>query len=207
MRYHTITVLSVMGLAAVFGCSSTETRSSRTTITHNPPTTAATTSTMKESDMRPMLSDANILAIIEEANTGEVQEGQLAQQRASNPQVRLFASKVTQDHRALLEQSSNLASRMNITPSLPRDSRTMTVEHQAVVDSLKAKSGEAFDRAYLEHQIQTHETVLRRLDEVAMDAQRSDLRSFLAQVRPGFQAHLKEARDLQRNLTPMPPGM
>jgi hypothetical protein len=40
-----------------------------------------------------------------------------------------------------------------------------------------------------------------------MDAQRSDLRSFLAQVRPGFQAHLKEAQDLQRNLTPMPPGM
>jgi putative membrane protein len=188
----------------LFGCSTTETRSSRTTITHNPPATS--TSTMRESDMRPMLSDANILAIIEAANTGEVQEGQLAQQRASNPQVRLFASKVTQDHRVLLEQGSNLASRMNITPSLPRDSRNMTAEHQAAVDSLKAKSGEAFDRAYLEHQIQTHETVLRKLDEVAMDA-RSDLRSFLAQVRPGFQAHLKEARDLQRNLTPMPPGM
>jgi predicted outer membrane protein len=147
MRYHTITVLSVMGLAAVlFGCSTSETRSSRTTITHNPPETApgtSTSQTMRESDMRPMLSDANILAIIEAANTGEVQEGQLAQQRASNPQVRLFASKVTQDHRVLLEQGSNLASRMNITPSLPRDSRNMTAEHQAAVDSLKAKSGEA----------------------------------------------------------------
>jgi putative membrane protein len=117
-----------------------------------------------------------------------------------NPEVRLYASRMTQEHQALLDQSSNLASRLNITPALPPGDRELTSEHQVDVESLKSKSGEAFDRAYLEHKIQVHEQVLRRLEDAAMEAQHPEVRTLLAQVQPGIQAHLKAARDLQRDL-------
>ena len=178
------------------GCSS-DSGSSRTTITQMAPTT--TSVERRERAVRPTLTDANILAILEAANRDEIMEGKLAQQRAMNPEVRLYASRITQEHQTLLEQSSNLASRLNITPTLPPGDRELTSEYQVDIESLKSKSGEAFDRAYLEHKIQMHEQVLRRVEVLPWKRSipNADL---VAQVQPGIRAHLKAARDLQRDL-------
>ncbi len=193
-----VTFVVTAGLVALLvGCSS-DSGSSRTTITQTAQTT--TSVDRREGAVRPTLTDANILAILEAANRDEIMEGKLAQQRAMNPEVRLYASRMTQEHQTLLEQSSNLASRLNITPTLPPGDRELTSEHQVDIESLKSKSGEAFDRAYLDHKIRMHEQVLRKLEDAAMEAQHPEVRTLLAQVQPGIHAHLKAARDLQRDL-------
>jgi putative membrane protein len=191
-------VVSISLVALLAGCSG-DSGSRRTTISQ---TSETTNVEGRDAVMRPTraLTDANILAILEAANKGEIMEAKLAQQRAMNPEVRLYASRMTQEHQALLDQGSNLASRLNITPALPAGDRELTTEHQVDIESLKSKSGEAFDRAYLDHKIQVHEQVLRRLEDAAMEAQHPEVRTLLAQVQPGIQAHLKAARDLQRGL-------
>jgi putative membrane protein len=100
----------------------------------------------------------------------------------------------------MLEDGSNLASRMNITPSMPAFGTNMASEHDAMVQVLKAKSGDAFDRAYLEHEVQLHEDVMKRLDEVSIDARHPELKTYLTQARAAIQAHMKRAYDLQRSI-------
>ena len=155
---------------------------------------------MRGSSMR-RLTDANILAILEAANVHTIQESQLAQQRAANPDVRLLASRLTQERQALQEQNSNAASRLNITPALPAGERDMTVSNQQHLESLKDKSGDAFDEAYLEHRIEMDEKVLNQLDEASSDVQSTDVRTLVAQAKAGIQANLKTARELQRDVT------
>jgi putative membrane protein len=157
-------------------------------------------SSMREPGMR-RLTDANILAILEASSFHTIQESKLAQQRAANPDVRLLASRLTQDHQALQQETSNVASRLNVTPALPAGERDMAMTNQSSMESLREKSGDAFDEAFLTHRIQMHEKMLNRLDEASTDVQSSDVRTLLAQARAGIQAHLKTARELQRDVT------
>ena len=202
---QTLTALAIIGLGTLlFACSVSQ--SSRT-VTPAPPATQSSTEmrsdgTMMRSDgtVRPVLTDANILAILDSANSSAVEDGKLAQQRATNPEVRLYAGRVAQEHQDMLERGSNLASRMNITPSMPPRGPNLATEHQATMQTLKAKSGDAFDRAYLEQEVQTHEDVLKKLDEAFMDARSPELKSYLTQARADVQTHLKKAYDLRRGL-------
>ncbi|MGH7230810.1 MAG: DUF4142 domain-containing protein [Nitrospiraceae bacterium] len=214
MRHYKMAAFAAMaGLVALGSGCADDSSSRRTTVTHSPPTvtsdgrivndsrTAMRDPGIRDPGMRRTLTDANILAILEATSFHTIEESKLAQQRATNPDVRLLASRLTQDHQALQEQSSNVASRLNVTPALPAGERALSIKNQDSMDALKQKSGDAFDEAYLEHRIQMHEKVLDRLDEASMNVQSADVRTLLAQARAGIQANLKTARELQRDVT------
>lgn len=158
-------------------------------------------SRMTEERMARRITDANMLAILESANRNTIQESKLAQQRASHPDVRLFANRLQTDHEMMLQQGSNVASRMNMAPTLPPGEKDLTTsQEESEMEALKGKSGEDFDRAFLDHRIQMHEKILGKLNDGGYEAQNADVRTFVAQAKPGIQSHLKTARDLRRNL-------
>lgn len=63
------------------------------------------------------------------------------------------------------------------------------------------ESGTGFDRAYIDHEIAYHRTVLDALDNVLIpNATNAELREMLVGVRPAFEAHLKHAQSLRQTL-------
>ena len=151
------------------------------------------------------LTDAQIIGVLDFANQQEIQEGQVAQQRAASAAVRDFATRMQRDHAALAQQGSNLASRLNVMPAPPMAAQSTMTAHRAEADALNTKSGYDFDRAYVQHNIMEHQRLLSQLDEISRDARNPELQTMVAQARPALQAHLQAAMQIDQLLRSAPP--
>ena len=145
----------------------------------------------------PISSDAHIVALLHESNLGEIQAGTLAQQRATDTEVRTFAALMITHHTTLDTAMTRLAASVGIVPVLP-DSALPRIQ-QAEMAVLQATSaGTTFDRVYIGQQIVAHRRTLTLVDTSIARAQRAELRTMLqAQVRPAVAAHLQQAITIQ----------
>jgi putative membrane protein len=143
-----------------------------------------------EDELR-LLTDAQIAAVTEAVNTGEIQQAHLALVRSRNPQVRAFALNMIVDHDAMSEQQNRLLARMGVAPMPnPVSARLAAIgEQQSAV--LERHSGLAFDILYMHAQIQDHRTALELLDrQLIPSAREPALRALLFHARPMVVRHL-----------------
>jgi putative membrane protein len=68
--------------------------------------------------------------------------------------------------------------------------------------NLKKMKGTAFDKAYIDHEVEYHQTVLDAVDKTLIpSAKNEELKALLVKVRPTFVAHLDHAKQLQSQLS------
>ena len=68
--------------------------------------------------------------------------------------------------------------------------------------NLKKLKGEAFDKAYVDHEVAYHQQVLDALDKTLIpNASNAELKALLVKVRPAFVAHLDHAKMVQSSLS------
>ena len=66
---------------------------------------------------------------------------------------------------------------------------------------LKKLKGAEFDRAYIDHEVTYHQTVIDALDKTLVpNAKNEELKALLIKVRPAFVAHLEHAKSIQAKL-------
>ena len=66
---------------------------------------------------------------------------------------------------------------------------------------LKQLKGDAFDKAYVDHEVAYHQQVLDAVDKTLIpNAPNADLKALLVKMRPAFVAHLEHAKQLQASL-------
>ena len=85
---------------------------------------AADTSSMSmgsQSGQPGALSDANIVALLDEANMADSATGAYVVTRATNPDVKAFAKLMMGEHHALRAQGQQLAKRLGVTPQMPAE--------------------------------------------------------------------------------------
>jgi putative membrane protein len=146
-----------------------------------------------------MQSDADIMGVLHQSNLNEINEANLALSTASDTGVRSFAQMMVTDHTTLDQQGSALAASLGITPIL-RDS-TLVQEAATAMAQLGAQSGTAFDRLYMDKQVDDHQQTLAIVDAAIQTATDNTLRAALAtQVRPVIVAHLQMAEDIQARI-------
>jgi putative membrane protein len=146
------------------------------------------------------LSDANIVALLAIANQSDIEGGQLAETKASSREVRSYGTRMISDHASMLNQGNQLSKQLMINPVQPALGQQMLSEHQKSMEALKKKSGDQFDRAYMEHEIQMHQKVIRLVDEATQAADDPQLRTLLQQSRPALEDHLEQARMVKQSL-------
>jgi putative membrane protein len=95
--------------------------------------------------------DKTFLKHAAEGGYAEVQLGQLAAQKATNPDVKAFAQKMVDDHSALNEKMMPFAQQVGVTPPTAMDKKD-----QALYNQLKGLSGDAFDKAYVKAMVTDH---------------------------------------------------
>jgi putative membrane protein len=144
--------------------------------------TAATTTTVSASDKK----------FVEKAAAGgmaEVQEAQLAQQKADDQKVKDFAQQMITDHTAANQQLTTLAQKKDITVPADLDSKD-----QKELDKLGKLDGKKFDKAYMKDQVKDHQAMLTLLQKEAKRGKDADLKSFAEQTVPTVQKHLEMAQ-------------
>ncbi len=160
----------------------------------------ATTATSAGETAAPM-TDANILAVMHEANTAEIAAAQTALKHASATSVKAFARRMIRDHRAMDAKGEQIAKAANITPlAAASDSLSQHADHEMA--QLDSATGPAFDRAYMDDQVNDHQTVLAMLQQAQTSAQNPQLKTAVDSAVTKVQQHLDLAKKVQGELKP-----
>jgi putative membrane protein len=147
------------------------------------------------------LDDPTIVAIFDAANTYDVETSGLALHQSHSKAVRDLAQQFVNDHKAVREQGRDLAKRLGVTPTPPKDF-DLALDHAKAMKELRSKSGADFDKAYVAHEVAYHQAVLDALSGTLIPAIKNpELKAFVEKVGPAFQGHLEAAKQLQKRLT------
>ena len=147
------------------------------------------------------VTDAQIAAIVVTANQVDIDAGNLAAARSASADVRKFAQQMVTDHTGVNKQAGELVAKLKVTPETNSTSESLKAGGEKNVASLKALTGDAFDKAYIEHEVAYHEQVLQALDKTLIPgAKNAELKSLLIKVRPAFVAHLEHAKHVRSSL-------
>lgn len=129
--------------------------------------------------------DSAFLKNAAEGGMSEVELGQLAQQKATDPAVKEFGAMMVKDHSAANEKLKALAASKNV--SLPGSSSVMQKATKTKLDML---SGNTFDKSYVKGMIEDHKADIKEFQKEASQGKDADARAFAAATLPTLQAHL-----------------
>jgi putative membrane protein len=137
------------------------------------------------------LTDSEIAYIYLQANQFDVDEAKLGIARGTASEVKEHGEMVVKDHGGVIAAFEGLLTEQGIKPMAPSDDAATVQHHQAVMDSLKSRSGADFDREYLTQAIISHRAFISLVSETLIPAARNPaLASHLKEVLPAFKEHL-----------------
>ena len=166
-------------------------------------TTTSTTTTPVESTQTSTgaPSDAEIAATVTAANDTDIENAKLALEKSANADVKQFANEMVAAHTQLNQQGSALLAKLNVTPIDNPTSTSIKTGGESSRATLKGLSGADFDKAYVNAEVDLHQSVLDQLDNTLIpSAQNAELKSMLEQARPTISAHLDHAKSLKTKL-------
>jgi putative membrane protein len=154
------------------------------------------------------LTDSQIAAVTTAANSGEIQLGTLARNRARLAEVRSFAQEMIDMHGAAQARSTALLQTLNIIPVMSDLSVQLERDAQQVATMLQATTDADFDLAYVQSQVSIHTQVLEIFDRVLLTSVTAPaLRTDLTLARGDVQRHLMQAQMLLALVQSTPPDL
>jgi putative membrane protein len=151
----------------------------------------------------PKLDDAHIVAIFDNANTWDIATGGLGAKKGTTKEIRDFGAQLERDHTSVRQQGRDLAKKLGVkVPALPKDFQ-MKKDHDAAMKNLEGLSGKAFDKAFLQHEVDYHKAVIEAVNTTLMPAlQNQEVKDLVTKVAPAFKAHQDMAQNLLNKQTP-----
>jgi putative membrane protein len=142
------------------------------------------------------LDDPTIVAIFDAANTSDIETGELGAKKGSTKEIRDFGAMLARDHKNVRQQGRDLAKRLGVTPTPPKDDDGMK-SHAAVMKRLNSLSGAEFDKAFLQNEVGYHDAVIGAVTKTLLPAiQNAELKDLVTKVAPAFVAHRDAAKNL-----------
>jgi putative membrane protein len=192
-----ITGLAIAALVLA-ACSKKENSGADTTAASS--TVMADTSGMAGSTSSGTWTDANIFALLDEANAADSTAGAVAVTKGTASAVRDFGRRMVRDHHQLRAQGEALAKKLKITPAAPADD-PVTPAAQKHMDNINATAkGKDFDKAYIDGEVDRHKAVLELATKAAGQTQNTELKNLIQKAAPVIQGHLDLAESVQKNL-------
>lgn len=140
--------------------------------------------------------DAEFLVNAAEINLEQIQLGQLAQQNGVTAQVKELGKRMEDAHTKSLNDLTALAKSKMIT--IPASS---TDNAQNAYNDLNEKSGNDFDKAYVDLMVSEHKDAIEAFEDASTDSNDSDIKNWATVSLPELRSNLNHSVDLQNNLT------
>lgn len=120
------------------------------------------------------------------ANLFEIETSKLAVKTSKNKDVLAFANKMITDHtKAGTAFKAAVGKASGVTPPAEK----LDEAHQSKLDDLKGKTGEDFDKAYIDAQQDAHDEAVSLFDSYANNGDDAALKTFAAETLPTLKAH------------------
>jgi len=127
----------------------------------------------------------------------EVKLGQLAADRASSAEVKMFAARMVDEH---LKSNLELATLATVRRwTLPKEP---DAKHQAQYDKLAKLSGPDFDRMYARQMVENHQEAVKLFEKEIKNGQDEQLIQWATKTLAVLKEHLKLAQKLKENQGP-----
>jgi putative membrane protein len=147
------------------------------------------------------LDDSKILEVLEVANTGPLEQGQLAVSRTQTPAVKSFARAMIEDHTDARDEARSVAKRIGVSPAPSPVSNELKALNSQIIIQLRPLQKNQFDRAYMDSQITMQKRVLGLIDDrLIPEAQTAEVKSLLSTTRGHVDEHLEKAEKILEKL-------
>jgi putative membrane protein len=137
-------------------------------------------------------ADRKFMEKAAQGGMAEVELGKLAEDKASNDQVKQFGKRMVDDHSKANDQLKSLAQSKGVT--LPTE---MDKSAQKERDKLAKLSGADFDREYMKHMVSDHNKDVKEFKSESKSAKDADVKSFAASTLPTLEQHLDLAKSTE----------
>jgi putative membrane protein len=121
-----------------------------------------------------------------EGGMAQVELGQLAAQKSSDPQIKQFGQKMVNDHTQLGDAMKKVAKQMDVNPP-----QKLSSKDKATVAKLSALNGDAFDKAYIKDMVKDHKQDEKAFKQEAMNTSNPALKNVASQGAQMIAGHLQ----------------
>lgn len=139
--------------------------------------------------------DKQFLTNASQGNYDEIQLGKLAEQKASNPAVRSFGQRMVTDHTRLTEKMKPYADAWGIPAPT-----ALSPDAQKEYDDLQGRSGNDFDKKYIDDMVSDHTKDLDAFTKEVKDTKDAKFKASVEQGKSVVAAHKNMAYDLKKKL-------
>lgn len=148
-----------------------------------------------------LVSDAQILGIVAEANAWEVDLTTVAKRRGSRAEVKEVAGLMFKQHSDAQMRARSLGERTRISPVASETSQQLHAAVATTAQSMRDASGDVFDRFFVDAMITYHRDLLVLLDQQLIpSATNGELKLYLVDMRQRAVMHLARLEDVQMTL-------
>ena len=129
-------------------------------------------------------SDAAFVMKASVGNTFEIEESQVALDKATDARLKDFAKKMIADHTDALKKLQDAAGKSGAKAEMMLDA-----PHQAMLDNLKTLAATDFDKIYIADQIASHSETMALLSDYKQNGKNGDLMSWTKNTLPAVMMH------------------
>ena len=135
--------------------------------------------------------------LVKAANGGlaEVALGQMAKEKGTSASVKEFADMMVTDHTGANDKVKALAAARNVTlPSAP------DADHQKKADDLSKKTGNAFDKDYVDAMVKGHKETVDMFKNASSKVTDAEVKSFIDNTLPTLEHHLQRIQEIKKGM-------
>jgi predicted outer membrane protein len=143
-----------------------------------------------------ILSDENILALLDTTYDAMLEADQLAMDRTDDERVRQFASRAVTQNAASRRAVIATVQRLGVAPALPD---TDPIEgHADAMALMRQRAGSDFDEVYVDQAVETRKELIDEIDDALGVETRPDaVKQLLAQLKTQLEADVKGLEGLK----------
>jgi putative membrane protein len=145
------------------------------------------------------LSDPEVASVAVVANQIDINYAAIAKRKSKNADVINFAETMARDHKAVIGQAAALVKKLGVTPKDNAVSKKLMADAEKTKKVLRSKSGNAFDKAYVDNEVAYHKAVIDAVQNLLIpETENGELKQLLTDVLPALKEHLGHAEMLQK---------
>ncbi|HLT80570.1 MAG TPA: DUF4142 domain-containing protein [Cyclobacteriaceae bacterium] len=149
----------------------------------------------------PKLSDAEVASVAVVANQIDIEYADIAKEKSKDAEIIKFAETMINDHKAVIAQAAALVKKLGVTPKDNDVSKKLLSDAEATKKALRAKSGKAFNKAYIDNEVAYHKAVIDAVEGLLIpETENAELKALLENVVPALKTHLAHAEMVQKSL-------
>jgi putative membrane protein len=142
-----------------------------------------------------------VLSQMNVANTTEIQLSTMAAGKARSPAVKQIARKLAADHSKNRQEVRALAQKLNVDLIPSAGGSVAAADSAALPSDLQGKTGSAFDKAFVQHEIADHQSNIEKIQgQILPSVQNDQVKSYLQKTVTEMQGHLSSLKQVQQQL-------